>query len=206
MTIPDGIPINTEIYFVTHADVQIDPDVPVPQWGLSAKGKARHAKFNDTLLALNITEIYCSGEQKAIDGALIMSERFDVSYNVVTGLHENDRSATGYLPPLEFEKTADEFFENPLQSVRGWEMASTAQQRIVSTIDDIVKNSSSEGSIAIVSHGGVGALLLCHLSNVPISRTMDQPGSGGGNYFVFNAATRMLVRGWENIDSASTAM
>jgi len=29
------------VYFVTHPDVEIDPAVPVPQWPLSARGRAR---------------------------------------------------------------------------------------------------------------------------------------------------------------------
>jgi len=193
------MPDNNQIIFVTHADVQIDPAVPVPQWGLSANGRARHQSFNNRLLDSNITEIYCSDEQKAIDGAVIMSQCLSVAYSVVAELHENDRSATGYLPPAEFEKTADQFFENPEQSIRGWETASAAQARIVSTIDGIVKNSCTDGNIAIVSHGGVGTLLLCHLSNIPITRAMDQPGSGGGNYFVFDCSTRALVHGWRSI-------
>ena len=168
--------IDNEIYFITHADVQIDPGVPVPRWGLSDKGRARHEVFNGIVMESNISEIYCSDEQKAVDGAAIMSHCIGVDYKVVKELHENDRSATGYLPPAEFEKTADEFFEKPEHSIRGWEKASIAQQRIVLAIEGILQNRLTEGNIAIVSHGAVGALLLCHLSNTPISRAMDQPG------------------------------
>ncbi|MFC0389117.1 histidine phosphatase family protein [Muricoccus vinaceus] len=46
-----------------------------------------------------------------------------------------------------------------------------------------------EGDIAIVSHGGVGALLLCHLKGVPISRAEDQPGAGGGCVYSFDPET-----------------
>jgi hypothetical protein len=50
---------------------------------------------------------------------------------------------------------------------------------------------------------GVGALLLCHLKAQPISRQEDQPGAGGGNYFVFEASSNALLQGWrptEQID------
>ena len=69
----------------------------------------------------------------------------------------------------------------------------------------------ADGDIAIVSHGGVGALLLCHLKGVPISRAEDQPGEGGGNVYSFDAATRCLLSGWRRIEdegsvsAASTA-
>ena len=57
------------------------------------------------------------------------------------------------------------------------------------------------GDLAIVAHGGVGALLLCALLDEPISRTRDQPPTASGGFrFAFDAATRRVVAGWERID------
>ncbi len=187
------------IVFITHAEVEIDAEVPVTKWGLSDKGRNRHEAFNPFLSGLGIAEIHCSAEQKAIDGAAIAARHFGKEYRVLAALHENDRSATGYLPPEEFEKTADLFFANPERSVRGWEKAVDAQQRIVSAVESIDAGNSTAGNLAIVSHGGVGALLLGHLQNLPISRQLDQPGSGGGNYFMFQRRTGTLIQGWHSI-------
>jgi hypothetical protein len=33
------------VYLITHPDVVIDPDVPAPQWPLSARGKERMKKM-----------------------------------------------------------------------------------------------------------------------------------------------------------------
>ncbi len=187
------------VYFITHANVQIDPSVPITQWGLSATGKARHAEFNQTASNLNITAIFSSAEQKAIDGAASLSEFVDIEYNAIQALHDNDRSATGYLPPPEFEKTADAFFEHPNESIRGWEKAIDAQKRVVDATNAILANNNTKGNVAMVAHGAVGALLLCHLSNVPITRKMDQPGSGGGNYFAFSSDTKTVLHGWKSI-------
>ena len=60
---------------------------------------------------------------------------------------------------------------------------------------------SADGDVAVISHGGVGALLLCHLKGVPISRAEDQPGLGGGNVYSFDAATRRLLIGWHSIET-----
>jgi hypothetical protein len=43
------------VYFITHADVRIDPAVPVPRWGLSARGRARHEVFCTRALVAGIT-------------------------------------------------------------------------------------------------------------------------------------------------------
>ncbi|NND89606.1 MAG: histidine phosphatase family protein [Granulosicoccus sp.] len=189
------------MYFISHADVLIDPDIPVPEWGLSAIGKSRHHRFNEIALRLGITEIYSSDEQKSIDAADILSGGLGIEFQIVPQLHENDRSSTGYLQSLEFEKTADEFFQHPNESIRGWESAADAQCRIVSAIVTILKHSDADGNIAVLSHGGVGALLMCKLLNIPITRKMDQPGSGGGHYFTFNAQSWSLIHGWKDISS-----
>jgi broad specificity phosphatase PhoE len=60
----------------------------------------------------------------------------------------------------------------------------------------------TDGDVAVIPHGGVVALLLCHLKHVPISRAEDQPGQGGGNVFSFDAETRRLDLGWRRIEDA----
>ena len=117
-------------------------------------------------------------------------------------LCENDRSATGYLSRAEFEATADLFFAHPEESVRGWERAVGAQLRIVNAVGRVVAEVSGHGDVAIVSHDGVGALLLCHLKKVPISRAEDQPGSGEGCVYSFDLGTRELLSGWRPIEEA----
>jgi broad specificity phosphatase PhoE len=51
--------------------------------------------------------------------------------------------------------------------------------------------------VAVVAHGGVGTLLLCHLLGAPIDRRHDQPGQG--SYFRFEATTRRLAHGWRRL-------
>jgi broad specificity phosphatase PhoE len=187
------------ILFITHAEVSIDPNILVPEWGLSARGMQRHHDFNTCGPIGSITSLYCSAERKAIDGATILATSTGLSLHIVPTLHENDRSATGFLPSAEFEATADLFFAHPDRSIRGWERAADAQARVVAAVRHIVSNDTTSGDIAIVAHGGVGALLLCHIRGVPISRTHDQPGRGGGHYFAFDLATWSLLHGWRDI-------
>jgi broad specificity phosphatase PhoE len=189
------------IYFVTHPDVVIDPAVPVPRWPLSERGQRRMRSLLSQTWLAEVEAIYCSTEQKAIDGAVILSAATGVPFHLVAALGENDRSATGYLPPAEFEATVVTFFAHPSVSVRGWERAEVAQARIVRAVTDIAHAASGAGPIVVVSHGGVGALLLCHLQGQPISRTAEQPGKSGGNYFLFQMPESVLVHGWKPIDA-----
>ena len=189
------------VYFITHPDVVIDPNIPVTQWPLSERGIERLRKMLDQPWIFEVGSIYCSEEQKAIDGAAIIGEFVELDYRINRKLGEIDRSSTGYLPHAEHEATADEAFANPQKSARGWEKAADAQKRIVNAVKRIITKDESYGHIAIISHGGVATFLLCHLKGIPIAREHDQPGSGGGNYFAFKADTLELIHDWRPVDS-----
>lgn len=148
-----------------------------------------------------IEALYCSTEQKALDGAALLSEARGIPVHQVAALGENDRSATGYLPKEEFDATVDAFFARPHESRRGWERAIDAQARIVEAVAHLASTAPGAGPLTVVSHGGVGALLLCHLTGVPISRTAEQPGVSGGNYFLFQMPEGLLVHGWKTIEA-----
>ncbi len=188
------------VYIITHPDVIIDPDVPVPRWPLSERGVERMRRLLDQPWVSEITAIYCSTEQKAIDGASLLAQHLSLPLSQVAALGENDRSATGFLPADEFKAVAHQFFAQPHESIRGWETAAAAQQRIVNAVNQVIDADCSSGSVAIVSHGGVSTLLLCHLANYAIAQKYDQPGSHGGNYYVFEAASKQLLHEWKAID------
>lgn len=151
-----------------------------------------------------VRSIFSSGERKACDGAQILSEGLGLSgYSVVADLRENDRSATGFLEAREFEATVDVFFAWPQTSVRGWEPAADAQARIVRAVERVISLAPDNGDVAIVGHGGTGALLYCHLAEAPISRRHEQPPTNGGNWFGFDSVRRKLLNpGWQSIDPA----
>jgi broad specificity phosphatase PhoE len=149
----------------------------------------------------HVEALYCSTEQKAIDGATILSEARGIPVQQVVALGENDRTATGYLPQAEFDATVEAFFARPHESIRGWERAIDAQTRIVEAVAHRAATVSGTGPMAVVSHGGAGALLLCHLTGVLISRTAEQPGASGGNYFLFEMPERLLIHGWKSIEA-----
>lgn len=188
------------VYLITHPDVLIDPAVPVPDWPLSPRGRERMQMVLRLPWMAGVRALFSSTERKAIDGAAILAAALALPVTELEDLGENDRSSTGYLPKLEFEAMADTFFARPEGSVRGWERAIDAQRRIVAAMAEVLCRAPAEGDIAVVSHGGVGALLLCHLQGVPISRAADQPAGQGGHYYAFTAEDRRLLHGWTPID------
>jgi broad specificity phosphatase PhoE len=190
------------VFFITHPEVTIEPTTPVPRWRLSDRGIRRMREFAASPALHSLGAVWASTEAKAIEAAGLLAAGFGLPIGVHAGLGENDRSSTGFLPLAEFEAVADMFFATPDQSVRGWERASDAQRRVVAAVDAIVANHDA-GDLALVAHGGVGTLLLCHLLGVPISRTHDQPGQG--HAFAFDAATRRVLHDWRPIAGTGQA-
>ena len=183
------------LFYITHPQVNMDPAVPVPSWGLSDLGRQRAEMAAASQRFGRVTSIYSSTEQKAIELAEIIAAARGLEVQIRDGLHENDRSATGYLPAQEFEQVADQFFATPEASVRGWERAIDAQSRIVSGIEAIMAG-APDGDLIVTGHGGVGTLLYCFLSGLPISREFDQP-AGGGNFFVVDRARGKVLHDWK---------
>lgn len=183
--------------FISHPDVVIDPAVPVPEWHLSERGVAKMKAFAVSDIVRGVTAVVSSAEVKAVESGAILGEALGVTPSVERELHENDRSATGFLPPPEFEAVANEFFARPSESVRGWERAIDAQTRVVRAVERVITAHRS-GDLALVGHGGVGTLLICHLAGFAIDRRHDQPRQGC--YFVFELATRRLLHGWRPLE------
>jgi broad specificity phosphatase PhoE len=190
----------TVVRFITHPEVTIDPKVPITEWQLSPVGVRRMRVAMQRPWIAGISSVFCSSERKAIDAAGILADHLGLTAVVIEALGENDRSATGYLPKPEFEIVASQFFAHSEESIRGWERAIDAQSRIVQAVERVIAVPKGDGGIAIVSHGGVGSLLLCHLKGAPISRAEDQPGAGGGNFFSFDTSERRLLTGWRSIE------
>lgn len=182
------------VRYLTHPQVTIDPAVPVPEWTLSEVGRARAEAFAAHPCLRDTARIVASGEVKAAETAEIIARTLGLAVEVREAMHENDRSATGFLPADAFEAVADRFFAAPEESVRGWERAIDAQARIVDEVDAVLKGHGGD-DLLFVGHGAVGTLLLCHIAGLAIAREHDQP-AGGGNYFAFAMGDRRLLHGW----------
>jgi broad specificity phosphatase PhoE len=189
------------IRYLSHPQVRIDPNVPVPDWGLSDVGLARTRSFAVAPMLKATRRIVSSAERKAIETARCVADVLGLEVEIREAMHENDRSATGFLPPPEFETMADAFFASPDESVRGWERARDAQARILREVEAVLA-AGTRGDVLLVGHGGVGTLLLCQLLGEPIARRHDQPG-GGGNLFAFDVATRIVHHPWRSMEEVA---
>ena len=186
--------------YLTHPQVEIDPAVPVPLWGLSTKGRERMQALTGRPWVESIRRVIASEERKAMEAARVIAGRLGVDVEAHADLGENDRSSTGFLEPQAFEAAADRFFAEPEISWNGWERAIDASARITRAVDRILAAHDPALPVLFVGHGAVGTLLKCRLAGRPISRSEDQP-AGGGNIFAFRLADRALLCDWTPMES-----
>lgn len=197
-----GLAMPQIVRYLTHPQVLMEPLKDIRAWSLNEVGSNRVASLAAQFGALSGTRrVVSSDETKALETATPLAAALGAALEVRPRMHENDRSATGFLPPQEFEAVADQFFAEPAASVRGWETAEDAQRRIVAEVEACLAGPPHEGDILFVGHGGVGTLLFCALSGIGIDRRFDQGSGGGGCWFAFDSQFRKPQCGWQPMEA-----
>lgn len=185
--------------YLTHPQVRMDAAVPVPLWGLSDEGRERAEAFVLRGVVPGGAVLFSSRETKALELAEIVGRTTGTPILTDHAMGENDRSATGFLPPALFEDHADQFFARPQESISGWERAIDAQRRIVGSVRTALASVPADALVIFCGHGAVGTLLKCHLGGRAIDRAEDQSrwaNRGGGNGFLFDRSSGQLLSEW----------
>ncbi len=182
--------------YVSHPEVAIDPDVPVPAWDLSERGRVRARALATQPWASTLGRVVSSAEPKAIRTAEVLADHVGLDVEVRPRTGEIDRSATGYVSVERHEELADRLFADPTRSANGWERAVDAQARITAAVVDLFADGPDD--VAVVGHGGVGTLLLCHLAGLAIDRRHDQRSAG--QFWTFDRGSGAVTHRWQPID------
>ncbi|MEM7287717.1 MAG: histidine phosphatase family protein [Actinomycetota bacterium] len=184
-----------KLWYVSHPEVRIDSEVPVPRWGLTDHGRARAEAMCRQPWIAEIDRIVSSDETKALELAAVVAAARGVPIDVRASQAETDRSATGFLPPEAYGRVSDAWFASPDEAPSGWEPARVVQDRVVLGLEDVF---GGDQNVMVAGHGGAGTLLWCRLSGTAIAASHDQPGAG--HYFTVDLATRRPEHQWRAID------
>lgn len=179
--------MSRSIRYLSHPQVEIDPNRPTPRWPLNDRGVERARVFSGAACLAETVAIYSSGETKALETAALIAAHRGLPIFVDEAMGEIDRSSTGFLPSEAFEAQADAFFARPADSVEGWERAMDAQARICAAFERASK-AHPTGDLLLVGHGAVGTLLYCAKAGLEIARRFDQPPGQGGHVLRFSGS------------------
>ncbi|AUH33292.1 histidine phosphatase family protein [Paracoccus tegillarcae] len=190
--------------YLSHPQVAIDPNMPVPDWPLSDQGRARIAALADAPWLAATSAVVSSAEVKARETAAMIAAILGLPPRSDPALNEIDRSSTGYVPHDRHEALADAFFADPQDSAEGWERASDVQRRGMTAIRRHVAD-HGDGDLLIIGHGGIGTMCWCALSGDDPRRRPDQP-AGGGAVWAASLPDLAPIHAWQPMERVASAV
>lgn len=182
--------------YMVHPEVVVDPDLDMETWRLSEFGRDQAASFASDAVLDDTVRIISSTERMAKETAGIIATSRDLEVEIYMGLHEIDRSSTGYLDPDMYDRAVAQVYAQPDERIRGWENARKAQERVASHAMAAAFSKAPEGDVLIIGHTHVGAFFYCALADLPLSiEYMPEQGM----VFAVDLVTDQIVHGWQPV-------
>jgi alpha-ribazole phosphatase/probable phosphoglycerate mutase len=170
----------TTLYLIRHGETEggeirrYKGTIDVP---LSEKGVSQMEQISKYIVEKGgkgglMSAVYCSDLTRAIRSAEIVAEPHSLKPIIVSSLRERnfglwegmsfDEIREKY--PLEFDAWAG----NPLKfSPMEGESTLAMRDRVIQAMNEIMENHNKE-NVAIVAHGGVNRIILCHILGIPL--------------------------------------
>lgn len=168
----------TRLYLIRHGETQgADKkrykghiDVPLSENGI--KQMERLAEHISAEATSKLSAVYCSDLSRAIKSAEIIAEPHSIKPVVFKDLRERN---FGIWEGMSFDEIKEKYPEefkawvsNPLKfSPMQGESTIEVKDRALKVLKGVLEKHKDE-SIAIVSHGGINRIILCHLLGIPL--------------------------------------
>ena len=170
----------TTLYLIRHGETEGGEvrrykgtiDVPLSEKGVSQMEQVSKYIVEKGGKGGLMSAVYCSDLTRAIRSAEIVAEPHSLKPIIISSLRERnfglwegmsfDEIREKY--PLEFDAWAG----NPLKfSPMEGESTLAMRDRVMQAMSEIMENHNKE-NIAIVAHGGVNRIILCHILGIPL--------------------------------------
>jgi broad specificity phosphatase PhoE len=151
------------LILVKHSVPEIEKDQPANTWTLSGEGQLRAHRLAEQLESFAPEAILSSNEPKAKETADILASRFQLDVQILSDLHEHDRSNVPYLSYEAFQISIRDFFLKPDELVLGRETANQAYTRFYRAVHSIL-NEHRNKTVIIVTHGTIISLFVSRLT------------------------------------------
>jgi broad specificity phosphatase PhoE len=148
-----------QLILVKHSLPEIEEHRPAREWKLSEQGRARARQLAERLKDFQPDVIVCSSEPKAKETADIVAKAHRLELQVVSNLHEHDRSNVPYQAQGEFQASVREFFQRRDVLVYGQETADQAHARFQQAMLSVL-NAYANRTVLVVTHGTVISLFV----------------------------------------------
>lgn len=147
----------TTIYLVRHAESAPSPQVPEPDWPLSARGVAQAEALVPVLRGLGARAIYASPYCRAIATVEPFAAALGLTVSAVDALRE--RSLGGLFPDADLPAIFQRCWAEPAFAPPGGESNAACAQRVAAALAELAARHAGE-AIVVASHGNALALFL----------------------------------------------
>jgi broad specificity phosphatase PhoE len=158
----------SKLYFVRHAEIKVDPDVPPEQWELMDNASDAVVEMFNGIETDSIDRIYYSPLPKSSQTADIIGRIYGIDKVKRDCLREVERHFP-YVNHGTFTRYIDRYLSG--HDSRNFEKYEDVRERIVRCVTEILRESAGK-SVMVVSHGVVLTILYRFL----IGTTLDVNG------------------------------
>lgn len=151
------------LILVKHSLPKIIEGLPAREWKLSEAGQVRAKRLAEQLMQYQPEVIVSSVELKAKQTAEIIARNHNLTFGIVEGLHEHDRSNVPHLSQEQLRTSVNKFFQNPDELVFGKETADQVHARFYQTVHSVL-NEHERKTVVVVSHGTAISLFVSRLT------------------------------------------
>ncbi|MDI6728185.1 MAG: alpha-ribazole phosphatase [Thermodesulfovibrionales bacterium] len=173
----------TTLYLVRHGETEGSEvkrykgsiDVPLSEKGIEQMEQVAKYLNRSYKTYSGLKAVYCSPLIRALKSAEIVAEPHGLKPIVIPDLRER---SFGIWEGMSFNEIKDKYPEefeawagNPLKySPVGGESTLEVRDRVIIALNKILNDHNSQGArnIAIVAHGGVNRIILCHIMGIPL--------------------------------------
>ncbi|HLC39749.1 MAG TPA: histidine phosphatase family protein [archaeon] len=184
-----------KIYLITHPDTVPTSEKVPPKWKISEDGWKQVRSLAKRKFWSEVEFIYASTEPKAHLAGRYWAKKHRIPMKIVEGIDEI-RKRNQFLRKKQLWENVDYFYANPAKSARGWETARNCLERMLKAFNRIVSTEKKKKrkAIAVVSHGAVANLYVCHLKKIKPSRKVGQKKIG--SWIVIDTDRKKVLTKW----------
>jgi len=165
------------LVLIRHSKSLVNPDIPIPTWGLSDEGIILAKKINELTQIKTLDVIYSSLQTKALETAVLATKNIGIPIKTDVRLTETTSFTNKFVNLEQLQKNTKKYYSGKQISINNGETSEEALARFNASINDIVKN-EDKNNIGIVSHGNILADFSSQYSQVDayqLVESMKQP-------------------------------
>lgn len=166
------------LVLVRHSKSLVNPDIPIPTWGLSEEGVILAKGLREITVINSLEVVYSSLQSKALETAVYMTKNSGIQIKTDNRLTESTSFTNKFVDLEQLAQNTKDYYSNTDLSINNGETFQEALNRFMTAIENIIKAEAGKKNIGIVSHGNILAAFsnqYIHKDVYQLAESIKQP-------------------------------